>query len=84
VGNAKKRTGHVYEKAHPIASESDRINQDRLGKTPKMLLAMIVMTCHTFRSTELQTEWLLMQPALNAPPIQILPDSMTTNTKLPQ
>jgi hypothetical protein len=55
VRSARKRTGHVFEKIHPRASGSNLINYERLGKTPRMLLAMARMKYLPFRNKELQT-----------------------------
>jgi hypothetical protein len=56
VGSARKRTGHAFEKSHPIVSESSIIKYERPGKSPRILLTMTVMKCHTLWNTEMQTQ----------------------------
>jgi hypothetical protein len=56
VDSARKRTGRAFEKSHPIVSESSIIEYERPGKSPRILLTMAMMKCHTLWNMELQTQ----------------------------
>lgn len=56
VRSARKRTGHVFEKIHLVASGSSTINHERPGKIPRTLLAMARSRYPMFWTRQLPTQ----------------------------